>query len=306
MLDRPRVDVTLRISGLFRDAFEAQVALFDEAVRAVAARDEAPDWNPLAAATRGLAGTALRRATARVFGAVRPGATARASETGDGSLWLTASAHAYGRELDGAADRAGFAARVGGRRGFRACPGSRRDRPARQHRLRRPRGRVRGGRRSLGGAPALYHLDTSRPDAPAPRTVAEEVARVVRGRAANPRWIAGMMRHGYRGAAEIARSVEALHAFAATLPARFDAQFDLMFERRSATTAVDDFLQRCQPRGAGGDGGPVRGSAAARLVASTGATWRSAHDRAAGARPCMSRCQPGTGCWCASSHLADG
>ena len=53
-LDHPRVDVTLRISGLFRDAFEAQIALFDEAVRAIAARDEPDDWNPLAASVRGL------------------------------------------------------------------------------------------------------------------------------------------------------------------------------------------------------------------------------------------------------------
>jgi cobaltochelatase CobN len=68
-LDHPRLDVTLRISGLFRDAFEAQIALFDEAVRAIASRDEPDDWNPLAASARGLQGEALRRATARIYGA---------------------------------------------------------------------------------------------------------------------------------------------------------------------------------------------------------------------------------------------
>jgi cobaltochelatase CobN len=94
----------------------------------------------------------------------------------------------------------------------------------------------------LGAAPALYHLDTSRPETPRTRTVAEELARVVRGRAANPIWIAGMMRHGYRGGAEIARALDGLHAFAATLPQRLDAQFDLMFDATLGNAAVDAFL----------------------------------------------------------------
>src|SRR6202035_2740533 len=72
-LDRPRVDVTLRISGLFRDAFETQMLMFDMAVQGIAARDEPGDWNGLAKAARGLQGEALRRATTRIFGAA-PGA----------------------------------------------------------------------------------------------------------------------------------------------------------------------------------------------------------------------------------------
>ena len=92
---------------------------------------------------------------------------------------------------------------------------------------------------SLGGTPALYHTDTSRPDAPRVRTVAEEIARVVRGRAANPAWIAGMMRHGYRGAAEIARAVDGCTRFAATLPQRLDPQFDLLLDATLGDPAVD-------------------------------------------------------------------
>jgi cobaltochelatase CobN len=60
------------------------------------------------------------------------------------------------------------------------------------------------------------------------RTLVEEITRIVRGRAANPAWIEGMMRHGYRGAAEVTRSVEGLFAFAATLPARLDRQFEIL------------------------------------------------------------------------------
>jgi cobaltochelatase CobN len=96
--------------------------------------------------------------------------------------------------------------------------------------------------RRLGGAPALYHLDTAAPERPRAKTVAEEVARIVRGRAANPAWIAGMMRHGFRGASEIARALDGLHGFAATLPERFDGQFDLLFDATLGNAEVDRFL----------------------------------------------------------------
>ena len=243
LLDRPRVDVTLRISGLFRDAFPGQVALFDSLVRAVAARDEADDWNPLAAAARGLAGEALRRATTRVFGA--PAGQYGAGLSGDG--YLSTSAGAYGQGLEGAPDPAGLAARVGGADAFvHAQDHAEADLlDSTEHAAHE--GGFAAAAAALGGAPALYHLDTSRPDSPRARTVAEEVARVVRGRAANPRWIAGMMRHGYRGAAEIARSIEALHGFAATLPTRFDRQFDLLFDATLGTPAVDAFLRAANP-----------------------------------------------------------
>ncbi len=229
LLDRPRIDVTLRISGLFRDAFEAQILLFDSAARAVAARDEAADWNPLAAATRSLEGTALQRATARVFGAAPGDYGAGVTALVDRGAWqeraelaasyLAASGHAYGKDREGVADTDAFAARVAAADVF-----VHQQDHAETDLLDSPdyaahEGGFAAAAASLGGSPALYHTDTSRPEAPRVRTVAEEVARVVRGRAANPAWIAGMMRHGYRGASEIARSVDGLHAFAATLAA---------------------------------------------------------------------------------------
>jgi cobaltochelatase CobN len=90
-------------------------------------------------------------------------------------------------------------------------------------------------------------VDTSRNDAPRVRLLQEEIARVVRGRAANPEWIAGMMRHGYRGAAEIGRALDGLYAFAATVPGRFDAQFDLIFEATLGDPEVDAFLHQANP-----------------------------------------------------------
>ncbi len=252
LLDRPRVDVTLRISGLFRDAFAGQVALFDSLVRAVAERDEATDWNPLAAAAHGLTGAALRQATTRVFGAPAGqygagGASSakRAVCAGDG--YLAASAGAYGQGLEGAPDPAGLAARVGAADAFVHQQDHAEVDLLDSTEHAAHEGGFAAAAAALGGAPALYHLDTSRPDAPRARTVAEEVARVVRGRAANPRWIEGMMRHGYRGGAEIARGVEALHGFAATLPGRFDAQFDLLFDATLGTPAVDAFLRANNP-----------------------------------------------------------
>jgi cobaltochelatase CobN len=80
------------------------------------------------------------------------------------------------------------------------------------------------------------------------RTLVEEIARIVRGRAANPTWIEGMMRHGYRGAAEVTRSVEGLFAFAATLPARLDRQFDVLFDATLGNETVDSFLRQENPQ----------------------------------------------------------
>jgi cobaltochelatase CobN len=257
LLDRPRIDVTLRISGLFRDAFEAQILLFDAAVRAVAARDEAADWNPLAAAARGLEGEALQHATARVFGAAPGDYGAGVTALVDRGAWqkqaelaasyLAASGHAYGKDREGVADTHAFAARVAAADVF-----VHQQDHAETDLLDSPdyaahEGGFAAAAASLGGTPALYHTDTSRPDAPRVRTVAEEIARVVRGRAANPAWLAGMMRHGYRGASEIARAVDGLHAFAATLPQRLDPQFDLLLDATLGDPMVDSFLRQANP-----------------------------------------------------------
>ncbi|MBC9178876.1 cobaltochelatase subunit CobN [Pseudoroseomonas ludipueritiae] len=259
LLDRPRIDVTLRISGLFRDTFSNQIALFDQAVRAVAARDEAADWNPLAAAARDLSGDALRQATARIFGAA-PGAYgagtdadfAAAGWKDAGAAYLAGSASAYGQGLDGAPMQAALAQRIRAADTFLHIQDH-----AETDLLDSPdfaahEGGFAAAARVLGTAPALYHLDTSKPEAPRGRALAEEIARVVRARAANPEWIGGMMRHGYRGAAEIARPLHSLHAFATTLPTRLDRQFDLIFEATLGTPEVLAFLQRENPEALAG------------------------------------------------------
>lgn len=249
LLDRPRVDVTLRISGLFRDAFPAQIALFDAAVRAVAAQDEAGETNPLAAAREA--------APVRIYGAAPGDYGAGVTAVLDrddwqgraelGTAYLAASAYAYGRDRDGIADPAGFAARVAEADAFLHTQDHRETDLLDGADFAAHEGGFAAAAAHLGATPALYHADTARADAPALRTVAEEVTRVVRARAANPRWIASQMPHGYHGAAEIARTADALFRFAATLPDRLDAQFDLLFAATLGDAEVDRFLQDANP-----------------------------------------------------------
>jgi cobaltochelatase CobN len=256
-LGRPRVDVTLHVSGLFRDAFETQMALFDIAVRAIAARDEPDEDNPLAATARGLGDAALRAATARIYGPA-PGAYGgdvaerlrrdlHADRESLGRSYLAGAAYAYGQGLDGRADPQGFAARVAGAQAMLHLQDHAEIDLLDEAEFAASEGGFAAAADALGSAPALYHADTSRPETPRLRTLAEEVARVARGRAANPAWIAGMMRHGYRGAAEIGRSLEALYGFAALVPTRFDRQFDLVFDATLGAAEVDAFLREANP-----------------------------------------------------------
>lgn len=235
VLDRPRVDVTLRVSGLFRDAFEAQIALFDRAVRAIAARDEAADWNGLAHA----AGT--MRVFGPAFGSYGAG-DGGMSRDAIGAAYLEASSTGYG-----AGTAVAFSALVAAAEAFVHQQDHREMDLLEGSTHAAHEGGFAAAAASLGGRPALYHMDISNPAAPRTVTVGEEIARVVRGRAANPRWISGQMRHGYRGAAEIARAVEGLAAFAARLPQRLDRQFDLLFDATLGDADVDGFLARENP-----------------------------------------------------------
>ena len=230
-LDRPRIDVTLRISGLFRDLFEAQIALFDLAVQTVAAREEDDADNLLAAARRRGEGLA------RVFGGAPGtyGASAASlalsgawqSRADLGAAYLANAAHTFGGAHEGMQDAQAFRERVRGADAL-VHPQDDRERDLLDsEEIADFAGGFAAAASSLGVTPALLHLDTSRPDAPKARALSEEIARVVRGRLTNPRWIAGMLGHGYRGVAEIAQGVDALYAFAATSDTVPEHLFDL-------------------------------------------------------------------------------
>ncbi len=268
ILDRPRGDVTLRVSGFFRDAFPAQIDLVDSAARAVAALDEADEMNPLAARVRDdaerLAGAgvdpdeARRLAGFRVFGS-KPGAygaglQALIDERGwqtDADLaraYLAWGGYAYG---DGAA---GAPAHEQFERRLEAVEVVVHNQDNREHDLLDSDDyyQFEGGlavtvRALAGRRPAVYHNDHSRPESPRIRTLEEEIGRVVRARVVNPKWIAGVMRHGYRGAFEMAATVDYMFAFAATAHCVADHHFDAVYDAYIGDDPVRAFLEAHNP-----------------------------------------------------------
>ncbi len=268
VLDRPRVDVTLRISGFFRDAFPGLIDLFDSAVRAVAARDETAEDNPIAARVvtdiarlqaGGVgAGDAALLAGTRVFGS-KPGAygaglQALIDEKGwqtDVDLaraYVAWGGYAYGGGLKGRAAHSVFESRL------HDVELVVQNQDNREHDLLDSddyyqfEGGLTAAVRVLSGAqPAVFHADHSRPETPCVRTLEEEVARVVRARVVNPKWIKGVMRHGYKGAFEMAATVDYLFAFAATAKCVADYQFDAVYAAYIGDEAVRDFIADNNP-----------------------------------------------------------
>lgn len=268
VLDRPRVDVTLRVSGLFRDAFPAQLELLDDAVRAVAALDEPPGMNPLAAAVTAETGhlvaaghgpaEARRRAGARIFGAM-PGAYGTGLQAlVDGDRWASEGDLArafmawgdwsYGRGRDGVAADGAFARRLA------ATELVIHSQDNREHDLldsddywQFEGGLALAVREASGRQPEILHLDSSRPERPRVARLQEEIGRIVRGRATNPRWLSGVMRHGYKGACEIAATVDYLFAFAATSGVVGDHHFDALYDAYLADEAVRGFIATHNP-----------------------------------------------------------
>jgi cobaltochelatase CobN len=244
---RPRVDVTLRISGLFRDVFPGQIVLFDAAARAVAALEESTEDNPLAASVRD-DGDAGRR----VFGTA-PGqygvGVSRLLNSGDwqertalGVAYLDATSHAYGHDAEGVPAAPDFRDRVAGADAFVHVQDLADQDVLGADAFAEHEGGFAAAAASLGSNPALYHADTTAPDVSKIRTLREEVARVLRARATNPRWLAGQMRHGYRGAAEIAESVDNFFAYAALTDVTANRQFDLLFDATLGDESVRAFL----------------------------------------------------------------
>ncbi|PSC06692.1 cobaltochelatase subunit CobN [Alsobacter soli] len=252
---RPRVDVTLRISGLFRDVFPGQIALFDDAVRAVSELDEEDEENPLAASRR-----ASRADPVRVFGTA-PGAyglgLGQKLAEGQwqdraelGAAYLAASGHAYSRNSEGAAAAEAFGERVASADAFVHVQDMAEQDVLDSDAFAEHEGGFAAAATSLGARPALYHADTTAPERTKVRTLRQEVARVLRARAANPRWLAGQMRHGWRGAAEIAETVDNLFAHAALAEVVESRQFDLMFDAACGDEAMRAFLLAANPAAA--------------------------------------------------------
>jgi cobaltochelatase CobN len=255
-LGRPRVDVTLRISGFFRDAFAPQIDLLDSAARAVMALDEPAEDNPAAIRFRAEGGD--EAAGTRIFGS-KPGAYGAGLQAMfDETLWkdradLAEAFLVWGGYAYGAGDE-GQAARPLLERRLTQIDAVIHNQDNREHDLLDSDDyyQFEGGLTATvtqlkGAAPRVYHNDHSRPERPVIRTLEDEIARVVRARLVNPKWIAGVMRHGYKGAFEIAASIDYLFAFAATTGAVRDHHFDLVHEALIADEAVADFMRKANP-----------------------------------------------------------
>lgn len=247
-LERARVDATLRVSGLFRDVFPEQMALFDQAVRAVAALDEDPADNPLAAART----AELPRIFSAAPGEYGIGLSRRIAggeftdQAALGESYLAATTHAYGLG-EGQPAAGAFRAQVQAADVFAHVQDMAGQDILDSDAFAEHEGGFAAAAAALGATPAVYHVDATRPDSPKARTLPEEIARVMRGRAANPRWIAGQMRHHHRGGAEIAETVDNLFAYAALTQAVESRHFDLMFDAVCGEETVRRFLIEANP-----------------------------------------------------------
>jgi len=268
MLRHPRVDVTLRISGFFRDAFPEQIALFDRAVRAVGALDEDDADNPIAARMRAEAAVlsakgasdadAAKQAGFRIFGTKTGGYGAGLQTMMDEGLWtdrgdlaeawLEWGAHAYDGEGDSVPMRERLEARM------KSLQAVIQNQDSREHDLldsdeyyQFEGGMAAAVQHLSGQQPVIYHNDLSRPEKPVVRTLEDEIGRVVRARVVNPKWIDGVMRHGYKGAFEIAATVDFMFAFAATTGAVKDHHFEAAYQAYVLDERVRDFLMRKNP-----------------------------------------------------------
>jgi len=245
-LERPRIDVTLRISGLFRDVFPTLSGLFSQSVRALAGRDEATDWNPYVGTT-----------ASHVFGPA-PGSyglgMGHSAEnfTDDGrraagEAWLAGSAWA----TDGVSeveDMEGLRAKLRDADSFvhlQDLPET--DLLLAADYVAHEAGFAAAKAVTGGGKARLYHLDNTDPAQPRARSLAEEIARVVHARAANPDWIDGMKRHGFRGAAEIAATLDHMAGFANLAEVVGSHLFDSFWDATLGDDGVTSFMAEANP-----------------------------------------------------------
>ncbi|MEV6763266.1 cobaltochelatase subunit CobN [Streptomyces sp. NPDC051105] len=259
-LGRPRIDVTVRISGFFRDAFPHVVGLIDDAVRKVAELDEPADRNYVRAhADEDTAEHGdRRRATARIFGS-KPGAYGAGllplidarnwrSDADLAEVYAVWGGYAYGRGLDGRAARGDMET------AFRRIAVAAKNVDTREHDLvdaddyfQYHGGMVAMVRHLTGTNPEAYVGDSATPDQVKTRTLGEETHRVFRARVVNPRWMAAMRRHGYKGAFEMAATVDYLFGYDATA----GVVDDWMYEKLSAEYVFDaenrDFMKKSNP-----------------------------------------------------------
>jgi cobaltochelatase CobN len=278
LLGRPRIDVTLRVSGFFRDAFPNVIKLFDAAVLALAEFDEPGQDNRVrihiearqqSLLAEGLtASAALRQASYRVFGS-KPGAYGAGlqglidercwdDQSDLADAYLNWGGYAYGRhDLCANAEAENFdgiQAQGSFRHQLSQLEAVVQNQDNREHDLLDSDDyyQFQGGMTNAvtvfrGEMPAVYHSDHSNPSVPKIRTLKEELNRVVRSRLLNPKWISAMQEHGYKGAFEMAASVDYLFAYDATTNLIDDYQYEKVADALVFDQVNQQFLQDNNP-----------------------------------------------------------
>jgi cobaltochelatase CobN len=259
-LGRPRIDVTVRISGFFRDAFPHVLAMLDDAVRMVVELDEPEEQNFVRAhALRDLSAHGdQRRATTRIFGS-KPGAYGAGilplMEAGNwrddrdlAEVYTAWGGFAYGRGLDGVPAREDMEIN------YRRITVAAKNIDTIEHDIADSDdyytyhgGMIATVRALTGTAPRAYVGDSTTPDAVRTRSLTEETARVFRARVVNPRWIGAMQRHGYKGAFELAATVDYLYGFDATAGVVTDGMYARLAESYVLDKTNQDFLKQANP-----------------------------------------------------------
>ena len=272
VLGRPRVDVTLRISGFFRDGFPNLIDLYDRAVNAVASLEEPPDQNPLAFQVQtetkiwqelGLnSEQAKARSGYRIFGS-KPGAYGAGLQgLIEAQNWLTdedlARAYinwsSYAYTGTSTSNVEGHSAPEAFNQRLKEMQIVLHNQDNREHDLLDSDDyyQFQGGltvavRSVTGKNPQTYFGDNSIPEKPKVRQLREEIAKVYRSRVINPKWIAGVMRHGYKGAFEIAATVDYLFAYDATANCVQDYMYEGVANAYIFDEKVQDFIQQKNP-----------------------------------------------------------
>jgi len=259
-LGRPRIDVTARISGFFRDAFPNLISLIDEAVRTVAALDEPEEMNFVKKHAREERerGADDRRATTRIFGS-KPGAYGAGllplidarnwrSDEDLAEVYAVWGGYAYGKGLDGVEAREEMESNL------RRTEVAVKNVDNREHDLfdsddyfQYHGGMIAAVRALTGRDPKAYIGDSADPSRVKTRDLSEEARRVFRSRVANPKWISAMQRHGYKGAFELSATMDYLFGYDATANVVEDWMYRDVTKKYVLDEEVRDFMQKSNP-----------------------------------------------------------
>jgi cobaltochelatase CobN len=267
-LGRPRIDVVCRISGFFRDAFPDLIALMDDAFRAIADRDEPPEQNPVRRhmlerrqqlERAGVASAeAERQASYRIFGSP-PGAYGAGilplidernwqTDADLAEVYVTWGGYAYGRAEYGVDARDVFRSALAG------VDAAVKNQDNREHDIFdsddyfQYHGGMIATIRALGGrAPRRYFGDSADPQRARVRDLKEETLRVFRSRVVNPKWITSIQRHGYKGALELAATVDYLFGYDATAQVMDDWMYERLAQSYALDPAMREFYRQSNP-----------------------------------------------------------